>query len=481
MLCHKRRDVYALKNFIRIICVLFLVLVTVFKFDWNSETPQYSASLTRTVTDDGGTEHIDYVNTQGKITYAEDLHYASVVRTRDDFGRLISDFYYDENGNPAEQPDGYYGLKRTYDALGRNDTVIYTDSDGDPIITNLGYAMMAYVFDENDRIIEQWYLDVDGNLTENRYGAYGTVHVCDEQGRRVTSTHVDKNKNPLNISLGFAAIKREFYENGLMKRAFYFDEKGNPVQSVFNQYGYYYEYDDSGRNIVSTYIDAVGNPMIASVGYATIKKTYDEITGIVVTEMYFDDNGEPISLIKGQYGVRYDGEKQIYLDKNGRDIFSLYTLLYNNPMMVVLFGLVVSAVSILIGKKGNIVLLAAYIAFIIYMTLMNRNADEARVGAAFLWSYREFFKNQLLRQEILNNIWLFIPLGTILYRLTGWLGMCVVLMLSAGIEVVQYFGGFGLAEFDDVLSNGIGGFIGCGTGMSTAANLLQNRDKSTPI
>lgn len=62
--------------------------------------------------------------------------------------------------------------------------------------------------------------------------------------------------------------------------------------------------------------------------------------------------------------------------------------------------------------------------------------------------------------EILNNIWLFIPLGAILMKPIGWRGIIACIVLSCIIEVVQYFTGFGLAEFDDNISNGLGGAIG---------------------
>ena len=38
------------------------------------------------------------------------------------------------------------------------------------------------------------------------------------------------------------------------------------------------------------------------------------------------------------------------------------------------------------------------------------------------------------------------------------------LLLSAAIETIQYFTGFGLAELVDIISNGLGGLIGFGLG-----------------
>jgi len=464
-----------LKVIARTVSVLLLILATVFKLGWNGGELRYSAALTRSVTEAGNVERIDYLDERGAPAFAQDLHYASVVRTRDDEGRVVSVFYLDERGKPAEQPEGYCGFLRQYDVLGRNDRVVYTDGSGHPVTTDMGYAMLDYVLDEEGRAIEQWYLDADGRPVESCYGASGMVSIYDPLGRRVVSTHVDAHKHPYNITLGFATIKREFYWNGRMKRAFFFDKDGNPAQASSGQYGYDYEYDDQGREVVTTFIDPEGKPMVAGAGYATVKKTYDDINGAVEREMYFDGEGNPACLKKGQYGVRYEGYNQVYLDANGQDMFSPYTWLYNNPLSVVFFALVVCAISMALNRRGNAWLLAGYLFFILFMTLINRNAAGTTGRAALLWSYRRFFRDAWLRQEILNNIWLFIPLGTIVYRLMGWAGLLAALGLSAAIEIVQYMTGFGMAEFDDLLSNGLGAFTGCGL-----ANLAGHWGRAAP-
>ncbi len=65
-----------------------------------------------------------------------------------------------------------------------------------------------------------------------------------------------------------------------------------------------------------------------------------------------------------------------------------------------------------------------------------------------------------IRQDILNNIWLFVPLGAALYDPKHRLRWVWAVLLSVGIEVLQYFFGIGLCELDDVFSNGLGAMIG---------------------
>ena len=73
----------------------------------------------------------------------------------------------------------------------------------------------------------------------------------------------------------------------------------------------------------------------------------------------------------------------------------------------------------------------------------------------------KFLKEQSVRVGVINNIWLFIPLGTGLYR---WIQKKQVLLIpfvmSVVIETTQYITGLGIAEFDDVFGNTMGGWIG---------------------
>ena len=139
----------------------------------------------------------------------------------------------------------------------------------------------------------------------------------------------------------------------------------------------------------------------------------------------------------------------------------LRVLLYQIHWTVVLSGIALCVVSLRGSRKLNTFLLAAYLVFIVYMTLMGREAGNGRLQLKLFWSYRLFWSNPKVRMEILNNIWLFVPLGTILYRLfPGIYIVFVPILISIAVEVSQYLLGVGLCEVDDVVSNGLGGLIG---------------------
>ena len=112
------------------------------------------------------------------------------------------------------------------------------------------------------------------------------------------------------------------------------------------------------------------------------------------------------------------------------------------------------------SRKRCAVLFVAYLAFILYMTFVRRD-NETGMKLQLFWSYKRFFRNAILRKEILNNIWLFVPVGALLYRLLPkWYVVLIPPIMSLFIEVMQYTMKTGLFEFDDMVSNSLGGLIG---------------------
>ena len=86
------------------------------------------------------------------------------------------------------------------------------------------------------------------------------------------------------------------------------------------------------------------------------------------------------------------------------------------PFMVVVSGCVICLLILLLPKRMSVFLTAAYVVFILYETLMFRESGDARTNLV-LFSYAgKFLKEQSVRVGVINNIWLFIPLGTGLYR-----------------------------------------------------------------
>lgn len=115
-------------------------------------------------------------------------------------------------------------------------------------------------------------------------------------------------------------------------------------------------------------------------------------------------------------------------------------------------------------------LLAAYILFILMETVIGRKTGTVRMELIPFWSY----SHPELRMEIILNYLFFMPLGLLLYLCFGerW-GLKVVLigfLLSASIEIIQLIFRIGLFEFDDMIGNTIGCFIGAVVGKMCRRN-----------
>ena len=249
-------------------------------------------------------------------------------------------------------------------------------------------------------------------------------------------------------------------ENGTVVGEQYFDTDGNPARSSLGQYGELYQCNEQGYIGQITYLDADGNLAPTNAGYTILKHTYQR-DGTADTDMYFDADGNPKALSKGQYGIKRSGKVNLLLDRNGNIMLCVDNLLNGLPCMVVVFGCVVCLLMIIFPKNLSVVLTIVYVAFILYETLMFRESGDARMNVV-LFSYAgNFLKEQSVRVGVINNIWLFIPLETGLYRWfqKKWV-LLIPFVMSVAIEATQYITGLGIAEFDDVFGNTMGGWIG---------------------
>lgn len=110
--------------------------------------------------------------------------------------------------------------------------------------------------------------------------------------------------------------------------------------------------------------------------------------------------------------------------------------------MVVVFGCLICLMMLILPKKMSTLLTGAYMVFVLYETLMFREVGDARTNFV-LFSYAgKFLKEQSTRIGVINNIWLFVPLGTGLYKVfrKKWV-LLVPVVMSVAIETAQYITG----------------------------------------
>lgn len=468
-----------------LLVLLLIISVLFISTPVRSRIPGLHSSMLKQVTEqEGNTVRTDYVNEDGEITVAADLGYATLLITKNKNTQLEQ--YYDDQGRPTARYLMDFGVFREYDENGNNIRITHLNAWGRPAAFSGGYAIEEREYNQSGQIITTRYLDADGMPKQTKSYGYGKINEYNDQGYISKITYTDASGQPMMTGQGYAIVCRNYYESdgpesGRAGAEFYFDAAGNPVSLALGQYGVHFEYDKLGRATVRTYLDAEGNPTVTKEGYTTVTRTF-RADNSIETEKYYDLEGKPFAFSEGQYGIKKEAGQTFYLDENGNEQFNLKRLLYNQSRLVIVFAMAAIAASVCAGKKLNILFLIIYLAAICYMTLLFRENEKTGINLRLFWSYRRILRNSRVRADILKNIWLFIPLGAILYKLCP---RCVILlvpvMLSAAIEGVQYITGTGLCELDDIISNSLGGIIGYETGrLLTALKhiLLKKKGKN---
>ena len=437
--------------------VLLSILALLPDADVDHDAGYTSSEVSVRETVDGSVTSTNYVNPDGVITDAIDMGYATVCRMRDDSGRVVEERYLDANGDPVARYDDYYGLSYEYDET--STVITYLDAEGNPIILSDGYSIIVRT-QVGGRASDDFYYDLNRQQVQCSGGYYGTHREFNTEGQNTSLTFLDKDGHAASTSSGYAIKTYQRDGNETVVGEQYFDTDGNPARSLLGQYGELYQRNEQGYIGQITYLGADGKPTPTNAGYTILKRTYHR-DGTADTDMYFDANGNPKALSKGQYGIKRSGKVNLLLDKNGNIMLCVDNLLNGFPCMVVVFGCIVCLLILILPRRLSIFLTISYVVFILYETLMFRESGDARTNFV-LFSYAgKFLKEQSVRVGVINNIWLFIPLGTELYRWfqKRWV-LLIPFVMSVAIETTQYITGLGIAEFDDMFGNTMGGWIG---------------------
>lgn len=469
-----------------VILALFLVASYIFILP-TARKPRsqfHSSQLEKTVSAYGNAERTDYVDSDGRITIAADLGYATVIVTTVSNNSKLEQ-YYDDHGDPISRYNGYYGVLQDYDEKSNSIRITYLNCDGEPMIMANGYAIEERKYNDRQQEISVRYFDTEGEPILTPLYGHGVNKEYNEKRKSSRITYIDTSGAPTMTGLGYASVIRNYYasdgpENDKVESEFYFDEAGNPVCLALGQYGVHKEYDEYGRQAILTYLDAFGEPIRTNKGYTTIIRTF-YANNRIATERYLDLDGNPFSLSEGQYGVKNYGDQTVYLDQNGNESFNIKNLLYNHPRIVIPLALSVVILSAFAGKKQNVILLIFCIMAIAYMTLLFRDSESAGYSGLLRY-YRRILFDSGARADIIKNIWLFIPFGAVLYRLHPKTAILLVpIVLSALIEGIQFSARIGTCELDDVISNGLGGWIGfCMGRLATDIKLSISNRKQHP-
>ncbi len=458
-----------LLNIISFALFILLVIITVLGFflpgiagAGSTSCPSYL--LEKRVVVSGNTTRIDYVDSEGNAAYASDKNYATFIKTQVN-DRVMLQEYFDEHGSPAQQLSGQYAELIEKDEKGRVSCITYLGTEKEPVITENGFTKLKYSYNNLDQKEYELYFDNDDNQVEHSRGYYGIRREYNNNDQVTKTVYLDKKNKPVNSIYGYAIKDQEYDDNGKVSFEYYYDVKGAPVLISLGYYGIYREYDEYGNTIKITYLAADGHPMDSGDGFATAIYSYNS-DGSISTVRYFDSNDNPVTAGRNQYGVEYVNGQGIYLDENGNRLFRLDNFLNTHPFLVLFGGIVLTLVAVMLKGKTKLFFLPIYLLLIIFMTIAFREIGASKHSFELFWSYRQIFVSSSIRQEILSNIWLFLPLGASLYNSSHKHNLIWAICLSLIIEFVQLIFGIGLCEFDDVISNSIGAIIGFGVAMS---------------
>ena len=430
-----------------VLVIVFFVLIITPTFFYQNH--KHSSELKTKKTKLENQIRTDYIDASGKIAYAEDKGYASVLKTYED-EHVVLEQYLDEKGKRVVLPDGYSIIRREYED-GLNTVISYLDAYYKSIVLPGGYDSIHHSYYSSGEIDIVTFF-INGVQTKRNSG-YWQIKRIYEDGQLTETRFLDQEGNlSSDTSFGYTVVRRKYIESG--REEYYFNSEEKPVTTSLGYFGVRTE------NGTQSYLDADGNLMNTTKGYAIIKQEGNKT-------LYFDKNGFPVTIGRNQYGTEIVNGQTIYLDKNGERMFRFDNWLNTHPNFVVVMALILMIIAIRLKGKVKAAFAIIYILGIVYMTMWHRESGDSRGEFTFFWSYKQLFSNPDLGQDVINNIWLFVPLGAAVYDSNHRLRWMICVILSICIETVQYFTGIGLAEFDDVISNGLGALIG----YSTAKNI----------
>lgn len=112
----------------------------------------------------------------------------------------------------------------------------------------------------------------------------------------------------------------------------------------------------------------------------------------------------------------------------------------------------------ILTKKWAIGLLIGYFLIILGETVLFRTPfDGQHFQPQLFWSHKVW---DVQKKQIIANVLMFIPLGLLAGSRWKWKGILLGIGLSMTVELLQLISRRGLFEFDDVLHNTMGTFIG---------------------
>ena len=272
-----------------------------------------------TYSPEGHAGSVSYLDAEGNPTVSK-YGYATEKRTLDAVGRTLRSEYCDAQGNPIRCSNNYAAIEYTYDNVGNPTGIRVYDENGNPCYHADGYSTLERVYEKGNLISEK-YFDVQGNPMVSGDYFHEFRKEYDEKGNSLRWTYYDTEGQPLDALDGYAAVEQTydiygnvtgqtFYTAGgevahlleIYRYDWEYDNRGNMIREVrhtrFPNNLYFViveaEYDVLGNQVAIHYFDENGVPPTGDKFPYLEKDEYDRHGNRIRSEYLFEGNSATI-------------------------------------------------------------------------------------------------------------------------------------------------------------------------------------------
>lgn len=311
---------------------------------WNSEGRglcQISLDATgKPMIDEGGNcGALTYFDTDGDVTFSvsfdtegnlvdwKDKGIAARAYSRDQYGNSASLSYYNADGSPGLNEDGFHRVDKIFDDRGHVVEYRYFGRNDEPVSMKEGHHIWRGSYDKAGNLIDFAYFDKEARPTTIASGYHKAVSSYDERGRQTTIAYFDTAGNKTLHKDGYHIATTEFEgtsdrKGQTMNRWRYYDIDGKPVEnSSLATHMSLSTFDANGRATEYAYFGRDGQPATSRYGYQRIRQGFD-VAGNRIERSYFGIDGKPALSLDGfssDLAAYNENGKQISIAYFGKD------------------------------------------------------------------------------------------------------------------------------------------------------------------
>jgi len=251
--------------------------------------------------------------------------YAAIAFEYDNSDNVISESYFNEEGERTWCSYGYSEIIYTYDDRNHCIEEHLLNTDGEPAIhIDDQYSWLHREVDPDGRVLSIRYFDTLG-VTTFFSGQYAQArYTYDLAGRETSVSYYDRGEHLCVCQRGYAIKKTVYNEFGNVTQESYYDTRENLTDTTSGYATVLYTYDDLGNLTSKRYLNTMEQSVIPEdVRYAAVLNDFDDV-GRLISEEYLDEEDMPVNCREGfaLHKISYSEsgliEEEYYEDAFGR-------------------------------------------------------------------------------------------------------------------------------------------------------------------